>query len=89
MPDERHGAYTGYKTHLHQVWKHNISALPYVAKLSTRLCGCMRKICAQDDVIIITNHTSHVAKDHVHHFVCIPPQVTISLWCNGSYSHRR
>ena len=35
----------------------------------------IREICAHDDVLIIKGH---VAKDHVHLFVSIPPQVTIS-----------
>jgi putative transposase len=47
----------------------------------------MRDICAQHEVQIIKGH---VSKDHVHMFVSIPPQVTISRlmqWLKGKTAH--
>jgi putative transposase len=47
----------------------------------------MRDICAEHEVKILKGH---VAKDNVHVFVSIPPQVTISRllqWLKGKTAH--
>jgi putative transposase len=75
MSDYRHGAHTVYEIHLHLVWVTKYRRAALRGEVGTRLRDLIREICAQDDVIIITGH---VSKDHVHLFVSIPPQVTIS-----------
>ena len=52
-----------------------------------RVRDLIRDICAQHEVQIMKGH---VAKDHVHLFVSIPPQVTISRllqWLKGKTAH--
>jgi len=48
----------------------------------------IREICGQHEVTILKGH---VAKDHLHLFVSIPPQVTISRliqWLKGKSSYK-
>jgi transposase InsO family protein len=55
--------------------------------LRQRVRDLIRDICAQHEVKIMKGH---VAKDHVHLFVSIPPQVTISRllqWLKGKTAH--
>src|SRR5580700_5395055 len=52
-----------------------------------RVRDLIRDICGQHEVQIMKGH---VAKDHVHLFVSIPPQVTISRllqWLKGKTAH--
>jgi putative transposase len=44
-------------------------------EVGERLREIIRELCAADDVSILRGH---VARDHVHLFLSIPPQVTIS-----------
>jgi putative transposase len=55
--------------------------------VATRTRDLIRDICGQHEVRIIKGH---VSKDHVHLFVSIPPQVTISRllqWLKGKTAH--
>src|SRR5215216_6414044 len=71
----RHGAHTVFEIHLHLVWVTKYRRAVLAGEVGTRLRELIRQICAQEDVVILQGH---VAKDHVHLFVSIPPQVTIS-----------
>ena len=44
-------------------------------EVATRVRDLIRDVCGQHEVRILKGH---VSKDHVHLFVSIPPQVTIS-----------
>ena len=70
-----HGAHSVFAIHLHLVWitKYRKQALSYDIQLKCR--DILREICRANDVEIIKGH---VASDHIHLFVSIPPQVTIS-----------
>lgn len=46
-----------------------------MGEVGTRVRDLLREICRQEEVNILKGH---VAKDHVHLLVSIPPQVTIS-----------
>ena len=53
-----------------------------------RVRDILREVCSREDVDIIKGH---VSKDHVHLFVSIPPQVTISRLVQklkGKSSHK-
>ena len=71
----RHGAHTVYTIHLHLVWVTKYRHKALRGEVGLRLRELLREVCAQADVVIISGH---VAQDHVHLFVSIPPQVTIS-----------
>jgi putative transposase len=71
----RHGPHTVFEIHLHLVWVTKYRKAVLTGDVGTRVRDLLREICAHDDVLIIQGH---VAKDHVHLFVSIPPQVTIS-----------
>ena len=52
-----------------------------------RVRDLIREICGQHEVTILKGH---VSKEHVHLFVSIPPQVTISRlvqWLKGKTAH--
>jgi len=88
MKEYRHGAHTVFEIHLHVVWttKYRRSAL--TGEVTTRVRDLIREICGQHEVTIMKGH---VAKDHVHLFVSIPPQVTISRliqWLKGKSSYK-
>jgi putative transposase len=71
----RRGAHTVFTIHLHLVWVTKYRRAALQGEVGTRVRELIRQICAQRDVVIIKGH---VAQDHVHLFVSIPPQVTIS-----------
>jgi REP-associated tyrosine transposase len=69
------GAHMVFEIHLHLVRVTKYWRAARSGDVGTRVRELIRAICAQEDVVIIKGH---VAKDHVHLFVSIPPQVTIS-----------
>ena len=76
MSEYRHGSHSVFSIHLHLVWitKYRKPALREEA-VATRVRDVIREICREESVEIIKGH---VSKDHVHLFVSIPPQVSIS-----------
>ena len=87
MGDYRRGAHTVFEIHLHMVWITKYRRPALTGEVATRARDLMRDICAQHEVQIIKGH---VSKDHVHMFVSIPPQVTISRlmqWLKGKTAH--
>jgi putative transposase len=87
MADYRRGAHTVFEIHLHLVWTTKYRRQALVGEVTTRVRDLIRDICAAHEVTIMKGH---VAKDHVHLFVSIPPQVTISRlmqWLKGKPAH--
>ena len=88
MKEYRHGAHTVFEIHLHIVWTTKYRRAALTGEVATRVRDLIREICGQHEVTIMKGH---VAKDHVHLFVSIPPQVTISRliqWLKGKSSYK-
>jgi len=88
MKEYRHGAHTVFEIHLHVVWTTKYRRPALTGEVATRVRDLIREICGQHEVTILKGH---VAKDHVHLFVSIPPQVTISRmiqWLKGKSSYK-
>jgi putative transposase len=73
--DYRHGAHSVFEIHLHFVWVTKYRKPVLTGEVSLRVRELIRQSCREAEVEILKGH---VAKDHVHLFVSIPPQVTIS-----------
>lgn len=71
----RHGSHTVFSIHLHLVWITKYRKKVLVESVGLRVRDMIREICQGGGVDIIKGH---VSKNHVHLFVSIPPQVTIS-----------
>jgi putative transposase len=83
MKEYRRGAHTVFEIHLHLVWTTKYRRGALTGEVATRVRDLIREICGQHEVTILKGH---VAKDHLHLFVSIPPQVTISRliqWLKG------
>ena len=61
--------------HLHIVWITKYRKQVLYNEVAHRVRDIVREICTKEDVDILKGH---VSPDHVHLFVSIPPQVTIS-----------
>jgi len=88
MKEYRHGAHTVFEIHLHVVWTTKYRRPALTGEVAMRVRDLIREICGQHEVTILKGH---VAKDHVHLFVSIPPQVTISRmiqWLKGKSSYK-
>lgn len=75
MKDYRHGAHTVYEIHLHLVWVTKYRRPVLVGDVGLRVRELIRQVCLEQEVTILKGH---VSKDHMHLFVSMPPQVTIS-----------
>jgi len=87
MADYRRGAHTEFEIHLHVVFTTKYGRPVLAGEVGTRVRDLIRDICAQHEVKIMKGH---VAKEHVHLFLSIPPQVTISRllqWLKGKTAH--
>ena len=71
----RHGAHTVFEIHLHLVWTTKYRKPVMSGEVGLRVREVIRQVCRAEEVDILKGH---VSKDHVHLFVSIPPQVTIS-----------
>jgi putative transposase len=88
MKEYRRGAHTVFEIHLHLVWTTKYRRAVLTGEVATRVRDMIREICGQHEVTILKGH---VAKDHLHLFVSIPPQVTISRliqWLKGKSSYK-
>jgi putative transposase len=88
MKEYRRGAHTVFEIHLHLVWTTKYRRAALTGEVATRVRDMIREICGQHEVTILKGH---VAKDHLHLFVSIPPQVTISRliqWLKGKSSYK-
>ena len=82
MADYRHGAHTVFEIHLHLVWITKYRRPALSGDVAKRVRDLIRDICGQHEVQIMKGH---VAKDHVHLFVSIPPQAAC---CSGRKGKR-
>jgi len=71
----RHGAHTVFEIHLHLVWTTKYRKPLMTGEVALRVREIIRQVCRDEDTEILKGH---VSKDHVHLFVSIPPQATIS-----------
>ena len=71
----RHGAHTVFEIHLHLVWTTKYRKAIMSGEVGLRVRELIKQVCRDEEVEIMKGH---VSKDHVHLFVSIPPQVTIS-----------
>lgn len=86
-----------FAIHLHIVWVTKYRKPVLAGEVGVRVRELVRQICRDQDVEILKGH---VAKDHVHVFVSVPPQVTVSrlvqrvkgktsYWLMAEYGHLR
>ncbi len=75
MSDYRHGSHTSFSIHLHLVWITKYRKEVLEGAVAIRVREILRSICQRESVDIIKDH---ISRDHIHLFVSIPPQVTIS-----------
>jgi len=71
----RHGSHTVFEIHLHLVWVTKYRKPVLRGEVGVRVRELVRQVCRAEEVEILKGH---VSADHVHLFVSIPPQVTIS-----------
>ena len=75
MKEYRRGPHTVFEIHLHLVWVTKYRRGVLTGDVGTRARDLIKEICGQHEVTIMKGH---VSRDHIHLFVSIPPQVTIS-----------
>ena len=75
MTEYRHGAHSVFMIHVHLVWITKYRKGVLKGDVAYRVRDLIREICRSDNVEIMKGH---ISSDHVHLFVSIPPQVTIS-----------
>ena len=75
METYRHGAHSVFSIHLHLVWITKYRKPVLVGDVALKTREILRQVCASHGVEIMRGH---ISKDHVHMFVSVPPQVTIS-----------
>jgi putative transposase len=83
MKDYRRGAHTVFEIHLHIVWTTKYRRPALTGEVGLRVRDLIREICGAHEVTIMKGH---ISRDHIHLFVSIPPQVTISRlvqWLKG------
>ena len=88
MKEYRRGAHTVFEIHLHLVWTTKYRRPALTGEVALRVRDLIRESCSQQEVTIMKGH---VAKDHLHLFVSIPPQVTISRliqWLKGKTAYK-
>ena len=71
----RHGSHTVFTIHIHLVWITKYRKKVLEGAIAHRVREMIRETCTKEGVDIMAGH---VSRDHVHLFVSIPPQVTIS-----------
>ena len=71
----RHGSHTVFEIHLHIVWVTKYRKPILKGEVGVRTRELIRQVCRDEEVEILKGH---VSSDHVHLFVSIPPQLTIS-----------
>ena len=71
----RHGSHTVYDLKYHVVWITKYRKPVLTGNIAYRVRELIREICNKLSIEIIKGH---VSKDHVHMFVSIPPQLSVS-----------
>jgi putative transposase len=80
MDAYRHGTHSVFAIHLHLVWITKYRKPILVGDIAYRMREMVRDICRRECVEILKGH---ISKDHIHLFVSIPPQLTISRLVQG------
>jgi putative transposase len=75
MKNYRKTSHSVYDLKYHLVWITKYRKPVFFGDVAHRLRDLIREICKSMDIEIITGH---VSKDHVHLFVSVPPQLSIS-----------
>ncbi|MBT9584134.1 IS200/IS605 family transposase [bacterium] len=75
MSDYRKGAHTVFAIHLHVVWITKYRKAILAGPVGLRVRAVVRGVCDQMNVQILKGH---VAGDHVHLMLSVPPKVRIS-----------
>ena len=71
----RSGPHTVFDLKYHLVWTTKYHKPVLTGKTGTRVRDLIREICKTESVQILRGH---VSKDHVHLFISMPPQLSIS-----------
>ena len=71
----RRGSHTVFDLKYHLVWTTKYKKPVLIGRLGTRVRDLVREICATHSIQIIRGH---VSKDHIHLFISMPPQISIS-----------
>lgn len=71
----RHGTHTVFDLKYHIVWATKYRKPILTTRRGMKVRELIREICRTNNVTIIRGH---VSKDHVHLFVSVPPQLSIS-----------
>ena len=77
-----------FEIHLHLVWVTKYRKGVLRGEVGERVRELIREVCLRHEVTIMKGH---VSKDHVHLFVSVPPQVTVSRlvqWLKGKSSRK-
>src|SRR3974377_2405380 len=75
MENYRKTSHSVYDLKYHLFWHHKYAKPFFFGDVAVRLRELIREICKSLDIEIIKGH---VSKDHVHLFVSVPPQLSIS-----------
>lgn len=71
----RRSSHTVYDCKYHLVWTTKYHKPVLTGHIGTRIRDLIREICDTNNVTIIRGH---ISKDHVHLFISMPPQISIS-----------
>ena len=71
----RTGSHTLFDLKYHLVWTTKYRKSILEGRLGVRIRELIREICATHNIQIIRGH---ISKDHVHLFLAIPPQISVS-----------
>jgi len=75
MQNYRKGSHTTYDLKYHLVWITKYRKKVLTGEVAVRVRELIREICKANEIEIIKGH---VSQDHVHLFVSIPPNLSIS-----------
>lgn len=71
----RKGAHTVFDLKYHIVWTTKYRKPILIGRRGTRVRELIREICRTNNVTIVRGH---ISKDHVHLFLSVPPQLSVS-----------
>ncbi len=75
MNDYRKGSHSVFSIHLHLVWITKYRKKVLTGDIAQRVRSLIRGICEKHQVEILKGH---IAPDHIHLFVSIPPNLAVS-----------
>ena len=75
MENYRKGSHTIYALKYHLVWITKYRKKVLTGAVAERVRELIRQICKANEIDILKGH---ISKDHVHVFLSVPPQVSVS-----------